>query len=314
MGWHLVILMTITLYVGNAMKDLVSSPRPLGLQYGDVRLSHLCTSTEEAKKNSEEYGLPSSHTMNSLCLNFYMCHYLHEKEIFSNDMAILTYSSVTLWVVWIALSRIYLGLHTPIDILAGAVAGLTVLTAFISCEEYINMFVSLPYDYLAFLLIAVVLLRLHPKPADHTPSFEFSTSFVGVCFGVLAGIKYIPEFYQQQVQIYDIWSRGYLFVTRRLFVGYIIVLVAKIFFRRLSTLAFPILYRAFPLEIRKLWQPPVHDRCHEPDRKDKCLQKLPHTHCGLPADIDATTRFFSYAGIGLGACFVAPFVFVHAGF
>lgn len=37
-------------------------------------------------------------------------------------------------VVWIAASRIYLGLHTPVDILAGALAGLAVLVCFISVE------------------------------------------------------------------------------------------------------------------------------------------------------------------------------------
>lgn len=39
-----------------------------------------------------------------------------------------------LQVVWIAASRIYLGLHTPVDILAGALAGLAVLVCFIAVE------------------------------------------------------------------------------------------------------------------------------------------------------------------------------------
>ena len=37
-------------------------------------------------------------------------------------------------VVWIAASRLYLGLHTPVDILAGALAGLAVLVCFIAVE------------------------------------------------------------------------------------------------------------------------------------------------------------------------------------
>lgn len=42
----------------------------------------------------------------------------------------LPFSQVT----WIAASRLYLGLHTPVDILAGALAGLAVLVCFISVE------------------------------------------------------------------------------------------------------------------------------------------------------------------------------------
>lgn len=41
---------------------------------------------------------------------------------------------VCLQVTWIAASRLYLGLHTPVDILAGAVAGLAVLVCFIAVE------------------------------------------------------------------------------------------------------------------------------------------------------------------------------------
>lgn len=35
----------------------------------------------------QEYGLPSSHTMNSLCLNFYAVHYLHEHELVGDAAA-----------------------------------------------------------------------------------------------------------------------------------------------------------------------------------------------------------------------------------
>lgn len=48
--------------------------------------------------------------------------------------AALLYLGVALWVVWIAASRVYLGLHTPIDLLSGAVAGMAVLVCFIMVE------------------------------------------------------------------------------------------------------------------------------------------------------------------------------------
>jgi sphingosine-1-phosphate phosphatase 1 len=114
---------------------------------------------------AQEFGLPSSHTMNTLCLQFYLVHYLIEHELVSNSTAgkqrarlrqpltgpmhscaalmLCTprpccaaglYTLVTAWVVFIAASRLYLGLHTPIDILAGAVAGLAVVTCFIGLE------------------------------------------------------------------------------------------------------------------------------------------------------------------------------------
>lgn len=73
--------MSLCMFVGNAMKDLVCSPRPFGTPYGATLVKCLGSAHEEAKKNAQEYGLPSSHTMNSICFNFYLVHYLFEKEL-----------------------------------------------------------------------------------------------------------------------------------------------------------------------------------------------------------------------------------------
>lgn len=48
--------MTLALYVGNAIKDLVSSPRPLGLSYGTQRLRFLGASDEEVQLNAKVGG------------------------------------------------------------------------------------------------------------------------------------------------------------------------------------------------------------------------------------------------------------------
>ena len=45
--------MTLCLYVGNAIKDLVCAPRPLGLSYGAQRLKLLGASDEEVQLNAK---------------------------------------------------------------------------------------------------------------------------------------------------------------------------------------------------------------------------------------------------------------------
>ncbi len=45
--------MTLALYVGNAIKDLVCSPRPLGVPYGKQRLRLLGAQGEEAELNAK---------------------------------------------------------------------------------------------------------------------------------------------------------------------------------------------------------------------------------------------------------------------
>lgn len=35
----------------------------------------------------QEYGLPSSHTMNSICMNLYIVHYLYDRGLLSTPVA-----------------------------------------------------------------------------------------------------------------------------------------------------------------------------------------------------------------------------------
>lgn len=311
--------MTLTLYVGNAMKDLVSAPRPLGVSYGKARLSFLAKGSEEQNINAKEYGLPSSHTMNSLCLNFYAVHYLHEQKLISDSTAVVAYGMVSLWVIWIALSRIYLGFHTPVDIAAGAVAGLTVVTTFISLENVFNRWVNtrpmIVFTSAAF--TSLILLRLHPKPLNATPTFEFSTSFMGVMFGVVLGVSRNPFFFNPAVSIYQILDKNssgpgpalWFWIARRLIAGFTIVLASKEISRAVTFAVLPRFYMFFPLALRKRWQPPVHNQCPQNKIVNPALIGLPHTPRGVPWDVDMTSRFFAYAGIGFAVCEFAPRLF-----
>lgn len=285
------------------MKDLVSSPRPLGLRYGNVRLVHIATLSEETKKNAEEFGLPSSHAMNTLCFNFYACHYLHKYGYFPDGAAIFVYLIVTLWVFWIALSRVYLGLHTPIDILTGAVAGLTVLTAFISIENLIQDFLHLPHSWLYAIMICLMVLRLHPTPANHTPSYEFTTSFVGVAFGVILSIHLKPEYFHHKQDTSESFNKDVYIALAKLCCGFPVVLVAKLITKRVCLALLPIAYHCFPSSIRRAWQPPV---CGPSDPVTKLKKTIDGTQW---ADIDATVRFFSYSSIGFAVCYIAPVIF-----
>jgi len=79
-------------------------------------------------------------------------------------------------------------------------------------------------------------------------------------------------------------------------VGLVVLGVAKVLTKWVGGRVLGVMYaRAFPLRVRRLWQPPVVGGCHGGKAG------LKTTRDGRDADLDATTRFLSYAAVGFAA-------------
>lgn len=65
LGRQMTLLMAVCNYTGNCVKDIVSAPRPPSPPVRRL------TTTEHEKEISFEYGLPSSHTLNTIGLSGY---------------------------------------------------------------------------------------------------------------------------------------------------------------------------------------------------------------------------------------------------
>ena len=72
--------------------------------------------------------------MHSLCLNFYIAHYLVSRGIIPQHWAFVAYVGAGLWVAWIGFSRVYMGMHTPIDIGGGALIAIMVLSSYLAVD------------------------------------------------------------------------------------------------------------------------------------------------------------------------------------
>jgi len=72
--------------------------------------------------------------MHSLCLNFYCAHYFVSRDVIPQHWAFAVYVAAALWVAWIGFSRVYMGMHTPIDIGGGALIAVMVLSSFLAID------------------------------------------------------------------------------------------------------------------------------------------------------------------------------------
>ncbi|RVW22153.1 Lipid phosphate phosphatase delta [Vitis vinifera] len=178
---QMTLLMAFCDYLGNCIKDSVSAPRPSCPPVRRV------TATKDEKENAMEYGLPSSHTLNTVCLSGYLLHYVlsyaHNRDAV---MILAGVSMVCLLVALIGTGRIYLGMHSLVDIIGGLAIGLAILAFWLTMHEYVDNFIVSGQNVTPFwAALSLVLLFAYPTPEFPTPSYEFHTAFNGVALGIV---------------------------------------------------------------------------------------------------------------------------------
>lgn len=348
LGARLSFALGAALYVGNALKDLVCAPRPLGLVAtgggGAAARAGTRASPRRPRRSASapalaalphppsvitpatagaaaeavsarEYGLPSSHVMNTLVLAAYAAHYgLGHTAAGAAWVAAspgwaprAAYGAAAALTGVVALARLYAGMHTPVDVAAGALAGAAVFSAWTALDDLHEAFLVDPTTTGAAVLAThaltcALLLRLHPRPLVHTPSYEASATFLGACTGVAVGV----------------WRSGGAHVrpggggwatlphaagpaavgaaiALRLVCGFATAAAVHLAAKAAARRGVPAAYRAVPLRLRRLWQPPLHSL-----RKDRlwAALRIPVDAGGRPWDVSITTRFLSYAALG----------------
>lgn len=125
-----VALMAFCLYVGNALKDLCCSPRPAAAPGGRGRVRVVGAEADEARRNALEYGFPSSHVMNTVGMYLYALLYFADRDERARARALPLALGVALWTLFVARTRMQLGVHTPLDLWGGALAGALVTSGF----------------------------------------------------------------------------------------------------------------------------------------------------------------------------------------
>lgn len=163
------------------VKDMLCLPRPLSPPLSRISMS---------PSVSLEYGFPSTHSTNAVSVAVYGVFMLRAagsevNPALSTTLEILAYSYATS----IVLGRLYCGMHGFLDVVVGAILG--ALLSLLQClygEAFDDfMLRGSTLAPLSVLLIVLVLVRIHPEPADDCPCFDDSIAFAGVIIGVEAG-------------------------------------------------------------------------------------------------------------------------------
>ncbi|MDK1117397.1 MAG: phosphatase PAP2 family protein [Anaerolineae bacterium] len=178
------LLMTIDVF-GSALKQLLHQPRPYWI--GDVKQMSI----------ELNYGIPSTHASNTLSVWGYLAFQLKKRWLWI--LAIFL-------VLLIGISRLYLGVHFPHDVVGGWLIGLLVLILFVKYEDKIaNWFnqkslgSQVGFGFvlsLLFILVGVAVNTITASTPDPESWAHLSTesrslshyfTLAGALFGAIAG-------------------------------------------------------------------------------------------------------------------------------
>jgi len=175
------ILMGAAFYVVGFAKGLLCLPRP--------RLP-IIVPLEAAL----DWALPSNHAMMATCLPLYVWFYayLHQAQLgLDSAHCLIVCGLMCTWSVLVMFSRLYLGVHSPADIVTGGILGGLLLSLYLQVDDQIDVFICQKgvEPILYYLILVVFLLSIFPSLDSTNPCCSDAVTLLGVVFGVICASK-----------------------------------------------------------------------------------------------------------------------------
>jgi hypothetical protein len=200
------------------IKDFFSLPRPLSPPLHRITMSGSA---------ALEYGFPSTHSANAVSVAVYAILCLRSPDNpFQPNTKLALETLSYFYAASIVFGRLYCGMHGFVDVIVGSVLG-TVLTL---VEFYYGPSLDLYMQengwtaVLAVVVAIIVLVRVHPEPADDCPCFDDSVCFSGVMIGLEVGTWHFAQTPFIAIP-FDLHALGWLAVTLRVLFGVLVVFV-----------------------------------------------------------------------------------------
>jgi hypothetical protein len=206
------------------IKDMVCLPRPLSPPLYRITMSGSA---------ALEYGFPSSHSTNAVSVAVYGIQMLRNASEPHSNINTALQCLAYFYAVSIVFGRLYCGMHGFLDVIVGSILGAVIAVFQLMYGDWFDFWITdgkLSNPLIA-LLIILVLIRIHPEPADDCPCFDDSVAFSGVVIGCQIGAwHYAQTSLSLDSPIpstvpFDFISVGLLKATIRIILGVVIIFV-----------------------------------------------------------------------------------------
>lgn len=169
-GLGLGVSLILSIYLNAFLKETIKTQRPIG--YPGIRSLYL--------SSAGGYSFPSGHAQGSATVWGYIMGYFKEKWLYWLSFVMILLVSV---------SRLYLGVHWPIDVVGGAAMGLAMAYIGLAITGRLNhlKLYSYPMKIIASILLPAALLALFPHP----DSYKYLPMLSGILVGFFTDEDYI---------------------------------------------------------------------------------------------------------------------------
>ena len=206
------------------VKDFFSLPRPLSPPLHRITMSGSV---------ALEYGFPSTHSANAVSVAVYCILCLRTPEaatMFAPSTQTALEALSYFYAVSIIFGRLYCGMHGFIDVIFGSVLGavITLIEWYSWPAVEASLYASGWEAILLVMLTIIVLIRVHPEPADDCPCFDDSVCFAGVLMGLEAATWHLEHAtFGPILHSFDLAGLGWVRAAARILAGILAILAWK---------------------------------------------------------------------------------------
>ena len=200
-----------------------------------------------------EYGFPSTHSANAVSVAVYAILKLRSESntTFSPTTTLALEALAYFYALSIIIGRLYCGMHGFLDVIIGSFLGAAIsFVEFYYAPLLEAWLLASPYlAPLTIALIIIILVRVHPEPADDCPCFDDSVAFAGVMIGLECGTwrfaRYSPlaPIYNGPDASFDLAALGWPTAVLRLVMGVLVIFAWREMMKPALLRFLPHLYR-----------------------------------------------------------------------
>jgi len=271
------------MYIGQGLKDVMQIPRPACPPVFRVQ-----------KKWALEYGFPSTHSMCGIAMPFALLIFTIERYQYPVIFGVIP---AIFWCSSVCGSRLYLGMHTVLDVIAGLLFGALILGGLIlpnidAVDEYL---VTDSYAPITLCIVIALSVVLYPAGNTWTPARGDTVIICAVVLGIYSGawMNYSKNLisaartsppYEIIWPTYEMWGQ----VLARSSIGLSSVLATRAIFKSLSY--------ATVCALLRINQQDVSMRRANVTQRQAVIVELSY-------------KFMTYAAVGFDVIYTAPLVF-----